>query len=132
MSETGPEQRQRVDKWLWVARFFKTRSLAAEAVSGGKVHVEGQRAKPAKLIGAGTRLEIRRGEEAFEVVVRALHPQRRPAREAAALYEELPESVASREQARAARAEAARQRALRAGRPTKRDRRKLSELKTLG
>ena len=103
--------------------------MAADAVSGGKIHLDGQRVKPAKLIRPLSRLEIRRGEVLFEVVVKDLHPQRRPAKEAALLYEELPESIAARQLAAAARADAARRRDERLGRPTKRDRRKLSELK---
>lgn len=120
---------QRIDKWLWVARFFKTRSMASIAVSGGKVHLDGQRVKPAKTVHPQSRLEIRRGDVLFEVVVKGLHPQRRPAKEAVLLYEELPESIAARQRAAAARADAAREREERLGRPTKRDCRKLNELK---
>lgn len=89
---------QRIDKWLWAARFFKTRSLAAEAVSGGKVHLNGQRVKPARSLQVGDELEIRRGEEHFVVVVQGLNEQRRPAVEAQQLYAETPESEARRTQ----------------------------------
>jgi ribosome-associated heat shock protein Hsp15 len=88
---------QRIDKWLWAARFFKTRALAAQAVSGGKVHVDGERVKPARTLRPGDRLRITRGHETWEVVVLDLNEQRRPAAEAQRLYEETPESRAQRE-----------------------------------
>ncbi len=114
MSESP--QRMRLDKWLWAARFFKTRSLAAEAVKGGKVHVDGQRVKPSKEIGIGSRIEITKEPYSWEITVIALNTQRRPAKEAALLYEETPESHARRQ------AEVARRRAQReaAGRPERR------------
>lgn len=92
------DERIRIDKWLWAARFFKTRSLAAEAVSGGKVHVNEQRVKPARTVNVGDVLEIRRGIERFVVVVEALSSRRGPAKVAATLYCETEESVAAREQ----------------------------------
>ncbi|MFN2348958.1 MAG: RNA-binding S4 domain-containing protein [Thioalkalivibrio sp.] len=88
---------QRIDKWLWAARFFKTRALAAEAVVGGKVHVDGERVKPARGIRPGEHLAITRGHEIWEVHVLGLNAQRRPAAEAQRLYEESPESRARRE-----------------------------------
>lgn len=120
---------QRIDKWLWAARFFKTRSLAAQAVSGGKVEVGGARVKPARRIRAGERLTIRRGMMQWVVVVQGLNRERRPAREAALLYEETPESRAARsgEEERRRQAQARRDRGL--GRPTKRDRRELDRIK---
>lgn len=87
----------RIDKWLWAARFFKTRSLAAEAVSGGKVHVDGQRIKPARSIRVGDQVRIRKGPLEFTVHVRGLSAQRGPASVAQTLYEETPESLAARE-----------------------------------
>lgn len=86
----------RIDKWLWTARFFKTRSLAAEAVSGGKIHVEKQRVKPSKEIKIGTKLEIHK--EGFEwlVIVTGIAKQRVSAKEAALLYEESVESLEKR------------------------------------
>ena len=128
-SDTPPEASQRLDKWLWTARFFKTRTLAAQAVSGGRVHVNGDRAKPARRVRSGERLTIRRGACEWMVVVRGLARQRRPAREAVLLYEETPESEARRvaEQERRRQAEARRERGL--GRPTKRERRELDRLK---
>jgi len=88
----------RVDKWLWAARFFKTRGLASEAVNGGKVHINGQRVKPAKGVHVGDRLEIQRGKEAFIVVVEKINDRRGPAREASLLYTETPESQVRREE----------------------------------
>ena len=123
---------QRIDKWLWVARLFKTRSVAAQAVTGGRVHVDGQRAKPAKLVSPGARIEVTRGESTIELIVRGLAAQRRPAPEAQALYEETRESIARGEAERARREAAAERRALRAGRPSKRDRRRIADLKERG
>jgi ribosome-associated heat shock protein Hsp15 len=88
----------RLDKWLWAARFFKTRSSAAQAITGGKVHVNGERVKPARSIGAGDRLRIRRDRFEFNVTVLALNHQRRPAAEAQTLYEEGTESRQQREE----------------------------------
>jgi ribosome-associated heat shock protein Hsp15 len=103
--------RVRIDKWLWAARFFKTRALASEAVDGGKVHVNGERVKAAKPLKPGDRLEIRRGQEELEVVVRVLSEHRGPAPQAQTLYEETPASVTKRE------AQATQQRALAAAMP---------------
>jgi len=87
----------RIDKWLWAARFFKTRSLAAEAVSGGKVHVNGQRVKPARAVQSGDVLEIQRGPDLYVVEVHAINEQRRPAKEAQLMYQETEESIEKRE-----------------------------------
>jgi ribosome-associated heat shock protein Hsp15 len=114
----------RVDKWLWAARLAKTRALAAEAVKGGRVEVNGQRVKPAKEVRPGDRLEITSGPYRREVVVLALAERRGPASEAALLYEETPQSVAAREQLAAERRLAA-PAPQPGGRPTKRDRRRL-------
>ena len=89
---------QRLDKWLWAARFFKTRNLASEAIAGGKVHLEGQRVKPSRPIKPGFRLQISRGEFRYDVEVKALNEQRRPAKEAVLLYEESEESRRRREE----------------------------------
>ncbi|HMV40392.1 RNA-binding S4 domain-containing protein [Plasticicumulans sp.] len=89
--------RVRLDKWLWAARFFKTRALATEAVSGGHVHVGGERVKPARSLHPGDRLDITRGHERFEVIVRALSEQRGPASVAQTLYEETAASRSRRE-----------------------------------
>ena len=111
---------------MWAARFFKTRGLAQEAVTGGRVHVNDQRVKPARAIRPGDRIAITRDEDRTEVVVVGLSQRRGPAPEARALYEETPESLAARE----AREEARRLKAASRGpapahRPDKRDRRRL-------
>lgn len=106
MGESDTPESIRVDKWLWAARFFKTRSQAAEAVSGGKVHVNSTRVKPARAVKAGDRLSIQKGSVAYEVVVEGLSGRRGPAPEARGLYCETPESVAAR-QARRQQPEAA-------------------------
>lgn len=114
----------RIDIWLWAARFFKTRSLAAQAVSGGKVHLNGERVKPARLIGPDDRLEIHKAELEFVVLVRGISRQRLSAPKAAELYEETPASLAARQAASEERRlfrQAGPQ--LPAGRPGKRDRR---------
>ena len=89
----------RLDKWLWAARFFKTRSLAADAVSGGKVEVNGDRAKSSRIIRAGDKLMIRRGSYEWTVVVKDVSRLRGPAPRAQQLYEETIESASKREAA---------------------------------
>ncbi|WP_237067776.1 RNA-binding S4 domain-containing protein [Microbulbifer guangxiensis] len=96
-------EKVRIDKWLWAARFFKTRSLAKQAIEGGKVHADGQRVKASKEITTGTTLVIRKGWDQLEVEVLALSDQRRGADIAQTLYRETEASVAKREQARAER-----------------------------
>ncbi len=93
-------EKVRVDRWLWAARFFKTRSLASKAVSGGKVHVNGQRVKAARLLVVGDVLQINRFEVEFVVTVLGLADKRGPAKVARTLYEESPESEAARESQR--------------------------------
>jgi ribosome-associated heat shock protein Hsp15 len=122
-------ERVRIDKWLWAARFFKTRSAATDAVAGGHVKVDGERAKPSREVAVGDRLEIRRNQQRWTVDVRALADRRGPAAAARELYEETPESAAEREQRRL---EAKASRPLGAdlgARPTKRDRRRLGALR---
>ena len=89
---------QRLDKWLWAARFFKTRALASEAVNGGKVHLNGLRVKPSRGVKEGDKLHITRGQLEYDLIVKALNSKRRPAREAVLLYEESVESVETRKQ----------------------------------
>jgi ribosome-associated heat shock protein Hsp15 len=115
----------RIDKWLWAARFYKTRSLAAEAIDAGHVRVDGERVKPAQPVRVGARVSVRKREATLDVDVQRLSEHRGPASEAAALYRETAESVTAREQLRAERA-AARANAS-AARPTKRDRRRLED-----
>ncbi len=91
------ESRLRLDKWLWTARFFKTRSLAATAVDGGKVRLNAQQVKPAKEVRLGDTLEISSGDLHWTVVVEGINEQRRPAPEARLLYAETPESLAKRQ-----------------------------------
>jgi ribosome-associated heat shock protein Hsp15 len=121
--------RIRIDRWLWAARFFKTRGTATEAVLAGHVHVGGERVKPAKEIGAGDTLEIRRGELRWTVVVTAVAERRGSAAIAATLYEETPESLAAREQARIERRLSRPLGADLGARPTKQDRRRIDELR---
>jgi ribosome-associated heat shock protein Hsp15 len=115
----------RIDKWLWAARLAKTRGLAAEAVKGGRVELNGQRVKPAKEIKPGDRLVITSGLYRREVVVLELAERRVSAKEAERLYEETRESLAAREQLRAERRLASAPLPQPGGRPTKRDRRRM-------
>jgi ribosome-associated heat shock protein Hsp15 len=128
MTEQPSEAALRIDRWLWAARFFKTRSAAAEAVSGGKVHLNGQRIKPARSVRAGDMLEIRRGGMQMTVIVRGVLAQRRPAREAQLLYEETDQSRAMRERLAEQRRMLRGDTVAMAGRPNKRDRRELRRL----
>lgn len=119
---------QRLDKWLWAARFFKTRPLAVEAINGGKVHLDGQRAKPGRSVRPGTRLSIHKGQLEWQIEVKALSKQRRPASEAALLFEEDEQSRLKRQELVQERRAAGPSLRVEGGRPTKRDRRRLSEL----
>ncbi len=122
-------ERMRLDKWLWAARFFKTRQLAIEAINGGKVHVDGQRSKPGKEIGIGTRIALTKEPYAWDITVTALQKQRRPAQEAALLYEES-EASRLRRQAEAERRRAERELGVPVdGRPNKRERRLIHRFK---
>jgi ribosome-associated heat shock protein Hsp15 len=126
---TDPTEKIRLDKWLWAARFFKTRSAAAAAVDGGKVEVNGARAKPSKALNVGDRLRIRVGAFEYAVSIRELSLRRGPAAEAATLYEESEESRAGRhETAERLRAERLAG-AIPRGRPTKRARRQIMDWK---
>jgi ribosome-associated heat shock protein Hsp15 len=129
MDERDDDGRVRLDKWLWAARFYKTRGLASEAIAGGKVQVNGDRAMRARPVQPGDEIRIRQGPYEHHVVVRALSAHRGPASVAAELYEETSASRAARE------AMALQLKSLHAGfvpdkgRPTKRDRRELGRLK---
>ena len=118
-------ERLRVDKWLWVARLTKSRTLAAEAVTGGRVQVNGQRVKPGREVGPGDRIEITLGEVRRSLVIRGIAQRRGPASVAASLYEETAESVAERERAAERRRLTAPTGPSGGARPTKRDRRRL-------
>ena len=125
---TDETDKLRIDKWLWAARFFKTRSLAVEAVESGKVTMGEARIKPAKAIGAGDRLVIRLGQYHFEVEVLALSNKRGPAPQAQKLYRESEASKARRAEI-AANLKALPQPAFK-GRPTKRDRREIERFES--
>jgi ribosome-associated heat shock protein Hsp15 len=120
--------RHRIDKWLWYARFFKTRSLAAQAVSGGKVHVNGDRVKPAHDVRIGDRLSIVIGGADAEFDVLGLPARRGPAPEARSHYQETPQSVERRTKLREQHRLAEMTRPRPEGRPDKRDRRLLVKI----
>lgn len=117
-----PADALRIDKWLWCARFFRSRGLAQAAVEGGHVQVNGERCKAARLVRVGDRLRITRGRERFEVEVTGIPVRRGPASEARLQYLESPESVAARARAREFDRLGA---PVSSGRPDKRDRREL-------
>lgn len=121
------QEGMRLDKWLWAARFFKTRQLAAEAVTGGKVHLNGQRTKPGKEVHRGTRLLVHKGGLEWDIEVLELSRQRRPASEAVGWYQETEASLSRRQEITDERR---RMRALEGslaqGRPTKKDRRRIT------
>jgi len=119
----------RLDKWLWAARFFKTRSLAKAAIDGGKVHMTGQRVKASKEISVGDTLQIRQGWDEKMVQVKALSGQRRGAPQAQLLYEETPQSRAKREAQAAARKAAGGMIDRPAQRPSKKQRRQIHRFK---
>lgn len=121
----------RIDKWLWAARFYKTRSLAADAVKGGKVKINGVTAKPARELKPGDRLAVHAGEQDWEVVVAGFNEQRRPAVEAQTLYRETPASIDRRGRQAELRklAPTPTPQPDRKGRPTKRDRRRLVRIR---
>lgn len=118
-------EKVRIDKWLWAARFFKTRSLAAEAVNGGKAHLNGVRVKPARPVAIGDKLTITKGHLEFHVEVLGLSGKRGPASVAQLLYEESEESKSKREETRVLRKALNASHAPPAKKPSKRDRRKI-------
>jgi ribosome-associated heat shock protein Hsp15 len=118
-----PDASVRLDKWLWAARFFKSRSLATEAIDMGRVHVNGDRIKPSRLIKPGEKVHIQRGHEHLEVFVRFLSDVRRAAPLAKLLYDETIESQAARQQAAERRRLYTEPSRGMVGRPTKRNRR---------
>jgi ribosome-associated heat shock protein Hsp15 len=122
-------ERIRVDRWLWAARLFKTRALAHDAVAGGHVRVNGERVKPARDVRANDVLEVRAGDFVRTVVVLGVAERRGPARVAATLYEETAESRAERARLAEERRVEAAFGGLRAGRPTKLDRRRTDALR---
>jgi ribosome-associated heat shock protein Hsp15 len=121
--------RVRLDKWLWAARFFKTRSLAAEAVDGGKVHVNGARVRRAREVRMGDAVRVRTGPYEYDVVVRGLSDRRGPAAAARELFDETADSAAAREKLRAQLSLVPAAFIPGKGRPTKRDRRALKKFR---
>lgn len=113
----------RLDKWLWAARFYKTRQLAIDAVNGGKVHLNGQRTKPGKEVKIGAVIKIKKGGLEWDIVVVGFSKQRRPAKEAVLLYIESEESQQKRNAATAIKREQRKTMKYDTGRPTKKDRR---------
>ncbi len=118
--------RIRLDKWLWAARFFKTRSQASQAIDLGRVRIDGERIKPAREARIGEVLDVQVGEQRLRLVVRALSSQRGPASVARELYQETADSIARRERRSEQRAAEPAQSIK--GRPTKRDRRELGKI----
>jgi len=120
----------RIDKWLWAARFYKTRALAQVAIENGRVTIDGQRVKPARAVRVGNTIGLRAGDQDRSVLVRALSSVRGPAPVAQALYEETAESVARRERLAAERRlHVEPGRAIAHGRPTKHERRELERFR---
>ena len=124
-TEIPPSEKMRLDKWLWAARFFKTRSLATQAIDQGRVKLNGDRVKPAREIRPQDRLEIQLGDDVWMLTVRALSMQRGPAPVAQQLYAEAPDSIARRQQQASEHKVSANPAAAIKGRPTKRDRRQI-------
>ena len=128
--QSQPLDQIRIDRWLWAARFYKTRSRAKIAIAGGKIHVNGAKAKPSREVRVCDNLSISRGTDEIDIVVVALSDQRGPANVAQALYSETPESIERRAELKAQR------RMERAGlrmpksKPSKRDRRHLMRMKS--
>lgn len=133
MESTGSPNKVRIDKWLWAARFFKTRSKAKEAVVGGKVHVNGERVKPARTVREGEALSITLANHRVRVVVKGLSDQRGSATIAQSLYEETQESMDKRaKQAENRRAAQTGGQFMPRGKPNREDRRRLAQLKKKG
>lgn len=122
------QQSYRLDKWLWAARFFKTRNIAKEAIAGGKVHCRGERCKPSKTIQIGEELTLKIGYDERVIIVKALSETRHNATEAQKLYEETVESIARREQATINR-KMGLQGIQTEGRPTKKQRRQIHQFR---
>lgn len=127
-----PAQEVRLDKWLWAARFYKTRAFAREMIDGGKVHYNGQRSKPSKVVELNATLTLRQGNDERTVIVKKITDQRRPASEAVELYEETAESIEKREKMAQARKLNALTMPHPDRRPDKKERRDLMKFKSGG
>jgi ribosome-associated heat shock protein Hsp15 len=125
MTKDVKSESQRLDKWLWAARFYKTRGLAVEAISGGKVHLNGQRIKPSRTVRVDDTLTISKPPYEFTIVVQGLNLQRRPATEAQMLYQETEESIKKRDILREQIKNEPLGSRMHKGRPSKRDRRNI-------
>lgn len=130
-NDVNGDLKVRIDKWLWAARFFKTRSLAKEAIEGGKVHYNRQRCKPGKTVDIGAELVIRQGWVEKVVIVSGLSEKRLSAPLAQALYDETPESIEKREREVAERKQANASQPMPFKRPNKRDRRRIHRFKNI-
>jgi len=119
----------RIDKWLWTARFFKTRSLATEVVNGGKTHLNGQRVKAGRLVKPGDVLSIQKENESYEVTVLLINKTRRPAKEARLMYEESEDSRLNREKEQSIKKLASATRPVPQRKPGKREREQLRRFK---
>lgn len=122
-------ERLRLDKWLWAARFFKTRTLASDAIEAGRIHLNDARAKPSREVKAGDRVDIQTAEVRYTVVVQSLSSRRGPAEEARRLYRETEESLRKREDERERRRLAPEPTQLLHGRPTKTQRREIDRMR---
>ena len=131
MSNPEPNEKVRIDRWLWAARFFKTRSLAKTAIDSGKIEVNEQRAKASKEVALEDTLNIRRGEITQTIIVKNLSDKRGPAKLAQTLYEETDQSKLEREILSEKRKIARAGYSSPIGKPSKRDRRELSKLKQI-
>ncbi|WP_276831496.1 ribosome-associated heat shock protein Hsp15 [Frischella perrara] len=119
----------RLDKWLWAARFYKTRSIAKEMIEGGKVHYNGQRTKPSKIVEVGAKLKLRQGSDEKTVIIQAISQQRRSASEAQYLYLETQQSIIKRENIAQARKDGSLTMPHPDRRPDKKERRNLIKFK---
>lgn len=122
-----PSSKQRLDKWLWAARFFKTRAVATEAIAGGKVHVGGERVKPSRQVRVGEQITITKGVDTWKITIMGLNEKRRPAKEATLLYQEDEHQREEREQLREMRRLHGVQ--VPARKPDKRQRRQIEKIK---
>ena len=131
MSQQKEEAKTRLDKWLWAARFYKTRQLAADAINGGHIHVNGARVKPSRILQLGDEIKITKTPFTFDITVTGLSVRRGPAKEAQLLYQESEASIDKREQLAAQRKLNAAQFPHAERRPDKRDRRRIIRFKNI-